>query len=82
MRRDRRKPFLAEGTASVAGGSTVNMSNGRTRRRGGSKRKVNNVDRALGPVIKARGKEWGEFREYGKKREKLTLIACKLHSLG
>lgn len=73
-----RKPFLAEGTASVAGGSTVNMSNGRTPCRGNSKSKENSMDR---PSPRSKREGGGERGENGKKREKLTLTAWKMHSL-
>ena len=38
--------------------------------------------RACGPILKARGKEWGGHEEYGKKRVELKPIARQLCNLG
>ena len=61
------------------------MRKGSIRSRRSSKRKENSArhigDGAPGPLIKARGKEWGGLQEYGREREELKLIACELHSL-
>lgn len=37
--------------------------------------------RACGPLLKARGKEWGGHEEYGKKRVEPKLIAYQLYNL-
>ena len=62
------------------------MRKGSIRSRRSSQRKENSAgyigDGAPGPLIKARGKEWGGLQEYRKKMEELTLIAYKFHSLG
>lgn len=72
----------------VAGGRTTNLEEwagggGRgDSEMAGVQRAARRGGRPYGPILKARGKEWGGHEEYGKKRVELKLIARQLCNLG
>lgn len=90
--RDSRKTIPGRGNCThqdfVAGGRTTNLEEwagggGRgDSEMAGVQRAARRGGRPCGPILKARGKEWGGHEEYGKKRVELKLIARQLCNLG